>query len=125
MSIGSVAICSGPPPTDAELQDLFEAALAHVPRYRQKVQPVPLGLARPVWVDDPAFRLEHHIGRLALPSPGDDAALAILVGRLMSQPLDRDRPLWESWIVEGLQHGRWALVSKLHHCLADGVSGSE
>lgn len=125
MSIGSAAICSGPPPTDAEIQNLFEAALAHVPRYRQKLQSVPFGLARPVWVDDPSFRLDHHLGRLALPEPGGRAELAELVGRLMSQPLDRERPLWESWVVEGLQDGQWALVSKLHHCLADGVSGSE
>ena len=76
-----------------------------------------------MWVDDPHFDLAYHLRHTALPAPGDDAELCRLMGRLMSQPLDRDRPLWETWLVEGLADGRWALVFKVHHCMVDGISG--
>lgn len=125
MAIGSVAVCDGPVPTDAEVRRLFEVATRIAPRYRQRLRFVPLGLSRPVWEDDPHFRLEDHVDRIALPAPGGAAELADLVGWVMSERLDRRRPLWESVVVEGLAGGRWALVSKLHHCLADGVSGSD
>jgi diacylglycerol O-acyltransferase len=88
------------------------------------VRQVPFDLARPVWVDDPRFDLTHHVRRTALPAPGDDAALSRLMARVMSQRLDRDRPLWEYWVIEGLAGGRWALISKVHHCMVDGVSGT-
>src|SRR5205814_3201810 len=80
-------------------------------------------LGRPVWIDDSDFDIRYHVRRTALPAPGDDAALCRLVARLMSQRLDRDRPLWESWVVEGLAGGRWAVVAKLHHCMTDGIGG--
>jgi WS/DGAT/MGAT family acyltransferase len=99
--------------------------LALVPRYRQKVATVPLSLARPVWIDDPHFNIEYHVRHTALPAPGGEDELRRLVGRLMSLPLDRAKPLWEIWMVEGLHDGCWAMVSKVHHCLVDGVSGTE
>jgi WS/DGAT/MGAT family acyltransferase len=96
-----------------------------VPRYRQKVRFVPLQLGRPVWVDDPHFNLGYHLRHTALASPGGDRELRNLVGRVMSQQLDRHKPLWEMWMVEGLDQGHWALVSKVHHCMVDGVSGTD
>jgi WS/DGAT/MGAT family acyltransferase len=96
-----------------------------VPRYRQKLRTVPLRLGRPVWVDDPDFDLRYHVRRTALPAPGGDQQLAALMGRVMSQRLDRDHPLWEYWAVEGLAGGRWGLISKVHHCMVDGVSATD
>lgn len=123
LHIGSVGVFEGPPPAYPELLDLVERKLPHVQRYRQRVRRVPLDLARPVWVDDPHFSLRHHVRHTALPAPGGDTQLQDLVGRVMSQALDHQRPLWEMWLVEGLEGGRWAVVSKVHHCLVDGVAG--
>ena len=125
MHIGSVSIMEGPPPPFEEFRDRVAAKLPMVQRYRQVVRSVPFDLGRPVWVDDPYFNIEYHIRHTALPRPGNDAQLNNLVGRVMAQQLDRDRPLWEMWVVEGLTGGRWAIVSKVHHCMVDGVSGSE
>lgn len=125
LAIASVAIVSGPPPSQAEFVEHLRGRLPLIPRYRQKVRELPLDLGHPVWVDDPAFDLAFHVRRTALPAPGDDAALCRLVSRLMSQRLDRERPLWECWVVEGLADGRWAVLSKVHHCLADGISGND
>jgi diacylglycerol O-acyltransferase len=124
LTIGSVAVLDGPPPSHEEFAAAIGRKLSLVPRYRQRLRTVPLDLGQPVWVDDAGFDLDYHVRRTALPEPGDDEALCRLVARLMSQRLDRDRPLWETWAVEGLRGGRWAIVSKLHHCLADGVSGT-
>jgi diacylglycerol O-acyltransferase len=124
MHIAGVSIFAGPPPSLAELTQMMAAKLHRLPRYRQRVRRVPLELGRPVWSDDPHFELGFHIRHTALPAPGDDLALRRLMARLMAQELDRDRPLWELWLVEGLDAGRrWALVSKVHHCMVDGVSG--
>ncbi len=125
MHIGSIGTFEGPPPAYAELTRTIAGRLHLVPRYRQKVATVPLALARPAWVDDPHFHIEYHVRHTALPSPGGEEELRHLVGRVMSQQLDRSKPLWEIWMVEGLQDDRWALVSKVHHCLVDGVSGAE
>jgi diacylglycerol O-acyltransferase / wax synthase len=125
MHIGSVGIFEGPPPTYEELTSAVGGRLALVPRYRQKVAMVPLSLGRPVWVDDPHFNIEYHVRHTALPEPGGEPELRRLVGRVMSQRLDRGKPLWEIWMAEGLEDGRWAMVSKVHHCLVDGVSGAE
>ena len=125
MHVGGVSIFEGPPPAFSEFLAGIEAKLPLVPRYRQIVRFVPLALSRPVWVDDPHFRLEYHIRRTALPAPGGDAELKALVGRVMSQNLDRAKPLWEIWMVEGLDDGRWALVSKVHHCMVDGVASTD
>ena len=125
MHIGSIGIFEGPPPPYAELVATVGGRLARVPRYRQKVATVPLSLGRPVWVDDPHFAIEYHVRHTALPAPGGEDELRRLVGRVMSQALDRSRPMWEIWMVEGLGDDQWALVSKVHHCLVDGVSGAE
>lgn len=125
MHIGSVGIFEGPPPAYDELKATIGGRLALVPRYRQKVATVPLSLGRPVWVDDEHFNIEYHVRHTALPAPGGEEELRRLVGRVMSQQLDRSKPLWEIWMVEGLDDDRWTMLSKVHHCLVDGVSGAE
>jgi diacylglycerol O-acyltransferase len=125
MHIASVAIFEGPAPSDDDIRTMVESKLPLVPRYRQKVQFVPGQLGRPLWVDDPHFNLNYHVRHTALPAPGGDDELRNLAGRVMSQPLDRNRPLWEIWIAEGLADGHWALLSKTHHCMVDGVSGTD
>jgi diacylglycerol O-acyltransferase / wax synthase len=125
MHIGSVAIIEGPAPEYEALSQMVWAHLQSVPRYRQTVRFVPIALGRPVWVDDPHFNLRYHLRRTALASPGGDQELRNLVGRIMSQQLDRGKPLWEMWIVEGLDDGRWGIINKVHHCMVDGVAGTE
>jgi WS/DGAT/MGAT family acyltransferase len=123
LHIAGIAVFEGPVPTLDEVTGLIKGKLHHIPRYRQRVRDLPLELGRPVWVDDPHFNIEYHVRHSALPSPGDDAALSRLMSRLMSQPLDRNRPLWEAYLVEGLPDGKWALIFKVHHCMVDGVAG--
>jgi diacylglycerol O-acyltransferase len=125
MHIGAVCVFGDPPPSFDEIAAMIVAKFHLIPRYRQRVRSVPFELGRPVWVDDPHFNLEYHLRHTALPAPGDDAAFCRLMGRIMSQPLDRDRPLWETWLVEGLEGGHWALVFKIHHCMVDGIAGIE
>jgi diacylglycerol O-acyltransferase / wax synthase len=125
MHIGSCAIFAGPPPTISEMTTLIESKLPLLTRYRQRVRFVPGGLGHPVWVDDPYFNLSYHVRHSALPPPGDEQDLENLMGRLMSQELDRHRPLWEAWMVEGFADDRWALISKVHHCMVDGISGTD
>ncbi len=125
MHIGSVGIFEGPPPPFEQALAMVRGKLALVPRYRQVARFVPFDLGRPVWVDDPHFALDYHVRNTALPAPGDDGQLRALVGRIMGQQLDRTKPLWEIWNVEGLAGGRWAMVAKTHHALVDGVSGTE
>jgi diacylglycerol O-acyltransferase / wax synthase len=125
MHVGGVSVFEGPPPPQAEVVAMIEAKLGLVPRYRQVVRFVPLALARPVWIDDPHFNLGYHVRRTALPQPGGDEELRTLVGRVMSQNLDRAKPLWEMWVVEGLGEGSWALVSKVHHAMVDGVASTD
>lgn len=125
MHIGAVAILEGPPPPYDALAERVQANLPQVPRYRQKVHFVPLALGRPVWVDDADFNLGYHLRRTALPAPGGDEELRLLIGRIMSQQLDRHKPLWEMWMIEGLSEHRWVLITKLHHSIVDGVSGAE
>jgi diacylglycerol O-acyltransferase len=125
MHIGSIGIFEGPPPSREELLAGVQAKLHLVPRYRQKVRYPPLHVGPPVWIDDPHFNLEYHVRRTALASPGGESELRTLVGRVMSQQLDRSKPLWEMWIAEGMGGGRWALISKVHHCMVDGVSATD
>jgi WS/DGAT/MGAT family acyltransferase len=125
LAIASVAVFEGPAPCQEELLASLAGRLPLVPRYRQKLRTVPFRLGRPVWVDDPDFDLRYHARRTALPAPGEDRQLADLLARVMSQRLDRDHPLWEYWLVEGLTQGRWALISKVHHCMVDGISGTD
>ena len=125
MHIASVGIFEGPEPDFADVLAMIDNKLGLVPRYRRIVRHVPLELGRPVWVDDPHFNIEYHLRHTALPSPGGEVELRKLVGRVMSQPLDRSKPLWEMWVVEGLEDGCWAMLSKTHHAMVDGVSGTD
>ncbi len=125
LAIASVAVIEGPAPSQREFAESVRGRLPLIPRYRQKVRRLPLDVGPPVWVQDGAFDLAYHLRRTALPAPGDDAALCRLVARLMAQRLDRDRPLWECWVVEGLAGGRWAVLTKVHHCMTDGIAGNE
>jgi len=125
MAIASIAVLEGPAPSQKEFLALLESRLPLVPRYRQKLRTVPFRLARPVWVDDPDFDLSYHVRRTALPDPGGDEQLAALMASVMSHRLDREHPLWEYWVVEGLARDRWALISKVHHCMIDGVGGAD
>jgi WS/DGAT/MGAT family acyltransferase len=125
MAIASIAVFEGPVPSDKEVRALIADRLPLMPRYRQKLRTVPFRLGPPVWVDDPDFDLGYHIRRTALPEPGEYRQLSDLMGRVMSRRLDRDRPLWEYWVVEGLARGRWALISKVHHCMIDGVGATD
>ena len=123
MHIGAVMLFEGPPPTHAELREHIESRLHLVPRYRQKLAYPRLEMGRPLWVDDPRFNLEYHVRHTALPSPGSEEQLRMLTGRIFSQRLDRSKPLWELWLVQGLEGGRFAIINKTHHSLVDGVSG--
>ncbi len=123
MHVASTTIFEGPAPGYVELRDHIDSRLPLVPRFRQKVRSVPLGQGRPVWVDDPHFNITYHVRHTSLPPPGSEEQLKNLAARVFSQQLDRSKPLWEVWLVEGLEGGRFALVSKTHHCMVDGVSG--
>jgi len=125
MHIGGLSIFEGPAPEFEQLEQMVAGKLDLVPRYRQKVRFVPLGLGRPVWVDDPHFRLSYHLRHSALPAPGSDDQLRRTAARIFAQRLDRDKPLWEIWLLEGLSENRWALLSKVHHCMVDGVSATD
>jgi len=125
MHIAAVGIFEGPAPRYDDVVAMVRGKLPLVPRYRQVVRFVPLDLGRPVWVDDPHFNIDYHLRHTALPAPGGESELRALVGRVMAQQLDRSKPLWEIWMVEGLERGRWALLSKTHHALVDGVSGTD
>jgi WS/DGAT/MGAT family acyltransferase len=123
MHIGGVLVFEGPPPDWGDYLDHVRGRLHLVPRYRQKLTTPPLETGRPLWVDDPDFNLEYHVRHTALPSPGTEQQLFLLAGRIASQPLDRSKPLWENWLIEGLEGDRFALISKTHHALVDGISG--
>lgn len=129
MHVGALVILdAGPLATDEggidgrKLRRYFEVTLAALPRYRQRLAWVP-GLRHPVWVDDEHFNIHYHVRHTALPRPGDERGLKRLAGRIFSQRLDRTRPLWELWIVEGLDGVRFGLISKIHHCMIDGMAG--
>src|SRR6266542_549591 len=123
MHVGSVAVFEGPPPAYGDLVRLLVAKLPRVPRYRQRVRTVPLHLGRPMWIDDEHFEILYHVRHTAVPAPGGEEQLRNLAGRVFAQRLDTAKPLWEMWLVEGLQGGRWAIISKVHHCMIDGVAG--
>jgi diacylglycerol O-acyltransferase / wax synthase len=131
MHVASVTIFEGPPPSYREFLDHIESRLSLVPRFRQKLREVPFGQGRPVWVDDPHFNLEYHVRATALPPPGSEQQLKNLASRVFAQQLDRSKPLWEIWLVQGLERdddspaegARFALLAKTHHALVDGVAG--
>ncbi|MET9232238.1 wax ester/triacylglycerol synthase family O-acyltransferase [Lentzea sp. NPDC003310] len=124
LAIASIAVIEGPAPAHHEFLALMRSKLPLLPRARQRLTRAPWYLKAPAWEDDVSFDLSYHVRRTALPAPGGDAELSALVARIMGQRLDRDRPLWEYWVVEGLTDGRWAVLAKVHHCMADGISGT-
>src|SRR5919197_2411608 len=123
MHVGGGAVSEARPPPYTELLDTLRGRLPLVPRYRQKLSVPPAGSGRPLWVDDPSFSIEYHVRHTALPKPGSENQLLRLAGRIFSQQLDRAKPLWEIWMVEGLKEGGFALISKTHHSLVDGIAG--
>ncbi len=123
MHVASVSAFEGPAPSHGEFRDHIGSRLHLVPRFRQKLRFVPFDQGRPVWVDDPYLNLEYHVRQTALPAPGSDEQLRNLAARIFSQQLDRSKPLWELWLVEGLRDERFAIIGKSHHALVDGVSG--
>jgi diacylglycerol O-acyltransferase / wax synthase len=123
MHVGAVMIFEGHAPAYEDLADHVRSRLHLVPRFRQKLAFPPLETGRPLWVDDPTFNLEYHLRDTALPAPGSEAQLRALAARVHSQALDRSKPLWEMWLVHGLEGNRFALLSKTHHALVDGVAG--
>ena len=123
MHVGAVLIFEGPPPRYEDFLDHVRSRLDLVPRFRQKLVFPPFEAGRPLWADDPAFNLSYHVRHTALPSPGSEGQLRRLTGRVFSQALDRSKPLWEQWLVQGLERNRFALLSKTHHALVDGVAG--
>src|SRR5512140_3052770 len=125
MHVGAVLVFEGPAPSYEALASRIASRLPRVPRYRQRLATVPLGAGRPVWIDDARFDLRYHVRRAALPPPGGEAELEELAGRLFGERLERDRPLWELWLVTGLRDGRFAVLSKTHHCMIDGIAGAD
>ncbi|HEY1324157.1 MAG TPA: wax ester/triacylglycerol synthase family O-acyltransferase, partial [Streptosporangiaceae bacterium] len=125
MHIGSVAVFDGPAPTRADLIRLIEAKLPRVPRFRQVVQAAPFQVLRPVWSDDQEFAVRHHVRHASVAPPGGPEQLQVMAARLFALPLDRHRPLWQEWLLDGLEGGRWAIVSKIHPCMADGIGGND
>src|SRR5215211_2564549 len=123
MHVGAILIFEGPPPAYDDFLAHVESRLHLVPRFRQKLAFPPVETGRPFWIDDPHFHLAYHVRHSALPSPGSEEQLRNIAGRVFSQALDRSKPLWELWLVQGLERNRFALVTKTHHALVDGVAG--
>ena len=124
MAIGGIAVLTGPAPDFDALVGLIAERIQTEPRLRQVLRVAPWDLSAPHWIDAPEFDITHHVHRVAVPRPGDDAALNRVTADIMGRRLDRARPLWESWIIEGLSQNRWAVLTKVHHCMADGVSAA-
>jgi diacylglycerol O-acyltransferase / wax synthase len=125
MHLGSVAVFDGPAPALARLTGYYVTRLSGLPRYRQRVVTSPLHLTRPAWDDDPAFDVRHHIRSMRVPAPGGPAQLSEVAADLFARHLDMSRPLWEVWLLRGLAGGQWAVLSKVHHCMVDGIGGSD
>lgn len=122
LAIGGLAVLEGPAPDTDSLTATLAQRIAACPRFTQRLRSRPLDLAAPQWVDDPDFDLAHHLRRIAVPHPGDDREVFQLIADTMSRRLDRSRPLWEIWVIEGLADNRWAMLMKVHHCIADGIA---
>ncbi|HVY97288.1 MAG TPA: wax ester/triacylglycerol synthase family O-acyltransferase [Solirubrobacterales bacterium] len=123
MHVGAILIFEGPPPKYVDLVEHVRGRLKQVPRFRQKLVVPPLEAGRPLWADDVNFNLTYHIRHTALPAPGGEAQLKRLAGRIFSQQLDRSKPLWEMWLAQGLERDRFAILTKTHHAMVDGISG--
>jgi diacylglycerol O-acyltransferase / wax synthase len=125
LAIGALSIVAGPVPRYDELVAALAERVVKSPRCTQVLHTHPLDLGSPEWVDDPHFDITHHVHRAALPEPGDDGELFEMIAAVMQHRLDRERPLWECWIIEGLSDSRWAILMKLHHCIADGIATTQ
>ncbi len=123
MHIGGIILVEGKAPPFQDFIEHIQRRLHLVPRYRQKLAYPPGDSGRPLWIDDPNFNIAYHVRHTALPSPGSEEQLLQLASRIASQQLDRSKPLWEMWVVEGLEDNRYALINKTHHSLVDGISG--
>jgi diacylglycerol O-acyltransferase / wax synthase len=122
LAIGGIAIIEGPAPDYGEFKTVLAERIQTIPRCMQMLRTQPFDIGAPQWVDDPAFDIRRHVRRVAVPQPGDDAELFQVVADVLERRLDRDRPLWECWVIEGLKGNRWAILMKVHHCMADGIS---
>ena len=125
LAVGGVSIVQGPPPDYGDLVSVFAERAQGIPRCTQVLHTHLFDLGSPEWVDDPGFDIAHHLHRVALPQPGDDAELFGMIASIMERRLDRERPLWECWIIEGLTDDRWAVLMKIHHCIADGIATAQ
>ncbi len=125
LAIGVLAILEGPAPDDRAVLGGVHDRLLAMPRFTQVVDRQPLDISAPRWVDHADFNVAHHVRRTAVPRPGDDTALFGVVAEIMERRLDRNRPLWECWVIEGLPSDRWAILMKLHHCIADGIAAGQ
>jgi WS/DGAT/MGAT family acyltransferase len=123
MHVGAILVFEGPPPRYVDLVEHVRGRLSKVPRFRQRLVVPPLEAGRPLWADDVNFNLTYHIRHTGLPEPGGEDALKRLAGRVFSQALDRSKPLWELWLVQGLERNRFAILTKTHHAMVDGVAG--
>ena len=122
LAIGGVAIIDGAAPKHEQFKAVLAERVRSIPRFAQMLRTQPLDVGAPQWVDDPSFDISRHVRRIALPRPGDDTELFRVVADVLERRLNRDRPLWECWVIEGLKGNRWAILMKVHHCMADGVS---
>ncbi|WP_292991904.1 wax ester/triacylglycerol synthase family O-acyltransferase [Mycobacterium sp.] len=122
LAIGGIAIIDGAAPKDDKFKAVLTERVRSIPRFTQMLRTQPLDVGAPQWVDDPAFDISRHVRRIAVPRPGDDTELFRVVADVLERRLDRDRPLWECWVIEGLKGNRWAILMKVHHCMADGIS---
>src|SRR5215472_6631316 len=125
MHLGALAVFEGPAPSYQEVVGLYTAKMPRMRRYRQVVRTAPLQMFRPAWADDEHFDIGHHIRHAPVAKPGRAPQVHSLAGQIYAQPLDRSRPLWEAWLLDGIEAGRWAILSKVHHCMVDGVGGAD
>ncbi|WP_144205825.1 wax ester/triacylglycerol synthase domain-containing protein [Mycobacterium tilburgii] len=124
MAIGGLAVIEGPAPDQSALMPRFAERIRACPRFAQRLRLRPFDLGAPQWVEDLDFDIDWHLRRVALPHPGDDRELFRLVADLMARRLDRNRPLWGIWVIEGFADVRWAMLTKIQHCMADGIAAA-
>jgi WS/DGAT/MGAT family acyltransferase len=124
LAIGGIAIIEGAAPDYAQFKSVLAKRVRTIPRCTQVLRSQPFDVGPPKWVNDPDFDLARHVRRIAVPRPGDDAELFRVIARVLERRIDRDRPLWECWVIEGLKGDRWAILMKVHHCMADGISAT-
>ena len=122
LAIGGIAIIDGAAPKYGQIQSCSGGRVRSIPRFTQMLRTQFFDVGAPQWIDDPSFDISRHVRRIAVPRPGDDTELFRVVADVLERRLDRDRPLWKCWVIEGLKNNRWAILMKVHHCMADGIS---